>query len=173
MNFSFVIVFTVTVLILLWIMVRGRGMHVHDMRSAEEAIVPVDLEAFRNLVDVQQDRFLCEHLASRDFRRVQRARSTAIAGYLRCLASNTSVMLRLGEAARAIPEPSIAAQGAELATAAVTLRVYCLLALVQAYAAFLFPGTGMSVGSVVDSYDRLTVKLWTIGRAWTPARNAS
>ncbi len=169
------IVFSITglVLLLLWMLVRGRAGHVDDMRAAEQAIVPVDLEAFRNLIDVQQERFLRERLSPGDFRRVQRARYLAIAEYLRCVAANASIMTRLGEAASASHEPSVASQGTELASAAAAVRLYCLLALIQAYVGVLFPGAAVSAGSVVDSYDRLTVKLWSIGRAWTPVSRAS
>lgn len=161
------------VLVLLWVAVRGRSARIRDMRSAQEALVPVDLEAFRNLIDMQQERFLKEHLSGHDFRRVQRARYLAVAEYLWQVANNASVILRLGESARASHEASVEAQGAELTSAAVSVRLYCLVALAQAYAGVLFPGVGVSVGTVADSYDRLTAKLWAIGRSWTPVRSAS
>jgi len=160
------------VLVLLWTIVRGRSARVHDLASAEAAIAPVDIEAFRNLIDPQQDRFLREHLNAGDFRRLQRARYRAVAEYLAHVAANAGVLLRLGEAARASHDPAVEAQGAELAAAAASLRLYSVMALAQAYAGVLFPGFGVSVGSVADSYDRVTVKFWAIGRAWTPLRSA-
>jgi hypothetical protein len=160
------------VLILLWFAVRGRNTQVPRLESAEQALVPVDIEAFRNLIDSQQDRFLRQHLPARDFRRVQRARYRAVTEYLWQVADNASVILRLGESARASHEAGVESQGSELATAAIAVRLYCLLALVQAYSGVLFPGVNVSVGAVADSYDRLTAKVWAISRSWTPARRA-
>lgn len=161
------------VLLLLWVAVRGRSAQVRDLRSAQEAIVPVDLEAFRNLIDPQQDRFLREHLGTRDFRRVQRLRYLAVAEYLRQVARNAGVILRVGESARASHEASVVSLGSDLVSAAIAVRLYCLLALAQAYGGVLFPGVGVSVGTVADSYDRLTAKLWAISRSGTPVRSAS
>ena len=168
-----IILISAFVVFLLWLAVRGRATHVQDVTAAEKAIVPVDLEAFRNLIDPQQERYLREHLSRGDFHRVQRARYLAIAEYLWCVAGNASVIVRLGEAARAAHEPSMETQGAELTAAAVSVRLYSILALAQAYAGILVPGLGISVGSVADSYDRLTAKVWAIGRVWTPVRTAS
>ena len=43
--------------------------------AVHHALAAVDLEAFRNLIDVDQDLYLRRHLARRDYRRVQRARA--------------------------------------------------------------------------------------------------
>ena len=162
----------VGVLLLLWFAVRGRPAEVRSLASAEQSIVPADIEAFRNLIDSQQDRYLRQHLPPRDFRRVQRARYRAVTEYLWHLADNASVILRLGESARASHEAGVESQGSELATAAIAVRLYCLLALAQAYLGILLPGVNVSVGTVADSYDRLTAKVWAIGRSWVPAGRA-
>ena len=163
---------TAAVLVLLWIIVRGRGAQVRDVTSAQKAIVPVDIEAFHNLIDAHQERFLRENLNHRDFRRVQRARYRAIAEYLAQVTANAAVMARLGEAARASHDPAVETQGAELASAAAMLRLYSLLALAQAYAGVLLPGVAVSVGAIADSYDRLTITVGAIGRAWAPSPSA-
>ena len=161
------------VLLLLLLAVRRRRAHMLDLKKAEQAILPIDLEAFRNLIDKRQDQFLEEHLSSRDFRRVQRARYLAVSEYLWHVAANAGVILRLGEAARASRDASVERQGAELASAAVSVRLYCMLALAQAYVGYIFPGMAVSVGAVADSYDHLTSKLWVIGRSWKPLANIS
>jgi hypothetical protein len=161
------------VLLVLLLAVRARRKQWIDPQMAAEAIVPVDLDAFRNLIDKRQDQFLKQHLSGRDFRRVQRARYFAVTEYLWHVAGNAGVILRVGEAARATREAAVEQQGAELASAAVTVRLYCMLALAQAYAGYLFPGVAVSVGAVADSYDHLTSKLWVIGRSWKPLANVS
>jgi hypothetical protein len=171
MNVSIVI--SAVVLLVLLLAVRARRKQLIDPQSAVQAIVPIDLEAFRNLIDKRQDQFLRKNLTGRDFRRVQRARYLAVTEYLWHVASNAGVILRLGEAARAAHEASVEKQGAELASAALSVRLYCMLALAQAYSGFLFPGVAVSVGTVADAYDHLTSRLWVIGRSWKPLANVS
>ena len=160
------------VLVLLWLAVRGRHRDIRDFQSAEHLIVPIDIDAFRNLIDPRQDRFLRERLPARDFRRVQRARYRAVTEYLWRVTRNAGIILRLGQSAHATHETGVESQGSELASAAIAVRLYCVPALAQAYVGILFPGVGVSVGTVADSYDRLTAKVWAIGRSWTPARRA-
>lgn len=157
---------------ILWAIVRGRAAQVTDPLSAGEVLLAVDLEAFRNLIDPLQDSFLRRELSRRDYRRVQRARVLAIAAYLRKVAHNASVMLRLGEAARDSHDPALSVMGAEMASTAISVRLNCLLALAQAYAGVLFPGLSISMGSVADRYDRLVGTLSSLGRSWTPASRA-
>lgn len=167
------IAISATVLLVLLLAVRARRRQAIDPQSAAQAIIPVDLDAFRNLIDKRQDQYLKEQLRRGDFRRVQRARYLAISEYLWHVAANAGVILRVGEAARSSREPSVEKQGAELASAAVAVRMYCMLALAQAYTGYLFPGVAVSVGTVADSYDHLTSKLWVIGRSWKPLANVS
>jgi len=161
------------VLLLLVQAVRGRSAQVKDPHAAGELIIPVDLEAFRNLIDAQQDRFLREHLDGRDYRRVQRARALATAEYLRHVAHNAGIILRVGEFARSSREASVAALGAELVSNAIRLRLFSLVALAQAYLSVVLPGLSLSAGGVADRYDMLTAKLWAVGRSWTPTPGAS
>lgn len=161
------------VLLLLWAAVRGRSTQIDSVEAAQQAITPVDIDAFRNLTDASQDRYLQQQLTRPDFRRVQRARSLATADYLWKLASNASVILRVGEFARGSEQERIVQQGAEMASAAVSLRIFCLLGLAQAYAGYVFPGAAVSVGGIADGYDKLTARLWAIRHSWTPVRSAS
>lgn len=163
----------IVVLLLLWSAVRGRRMQVATPEAAEVAIVPVDLDAFRNLSDASQDTYLREHLSPAEYRRVARARFLAVAEYLWKVAHNSRVMLSLAHSGRLSEQSEVEKQSAEMASAAFSLRVFCLLALAQAYAGYVFPGTAVSVGRVADGYDRLTAKLWAMRHTWTPVRTAS
>jgi len=166
-------IISAAVLLLLWTIVRGRSAHVQTPDAAQVAIIPVDLDAFRNLIDSSQDRYLRSNLARPEFRRVQRARYLAVAEYLHRVARNASIILRVGESARVSHQSEVEKEGAAMASAAVMLRLLCLVALAQAYLGYVFPGMGVSVGSVADGYDRLTAKLWAMRHTWTPVRTAS
>lgn len=164
---------SIAVLLLLWTIVRGRRMQMLSPEAADLAIVPVDIDAFRNLTDVSQASFLREHLSRADYRRVERERYLAIADYLRRVVRNTGVILSLAHSARLSHQTDVEKQSAEMASAAFSLRVFCLLALTQAYAGYVLPGVGLSVGTVADSYDRLTARVWTMRHTWTPVRSVS
>ncbi|MFZ0802262.1 MAG: hypothetical protein WAN70_08850, partial [Terriglobales bacterium] len=61
---------------------KGRGMpQVEDIRS-------VDLRAFRNLTDPEEEEYLRLNLPPADFRRIQRERLRAAVEYIRCAAFN-------------------------------------------------------------------------------------
>lgn len=167
------IILGAAVLVLLWTAVRGLSARVTTPEAAESEIIPVDILAFRNLIDVSQEDYLRQKLSPREFRAVQRTRYLATAEYLRRVAKNASVILRLGQAARATHRSEIEEQGAQMTSAAVALRLFCLIALAQAYAGYAFPGMQVSVGSIADSYDRLTAKVWAMRHVWIPAQNVS
>ena len=63
---------------------------------------PVDIEAFRNLVDPKEDAFLRANLCPRDFRAVQRDRARSAMEYLHNSTRNATYLLRMGEAAARI-----------------------------------------------------------------------
>ena len=73
---------------------------------------PVDIEAFRNLVDPKEDAFLRANLCSRDFRAIQRDRARSAMEYLHNSTRNATYLLRMGEAAAQNPDPRIARRGA-------------------------------------------------------------
>lgn len=172
MYLALIVAAVLMVLLALLLTVRRRHTEVLDVRSAEEAMVAVDVEAFRNLIDPAQDRFLRSNLTRRDYRRVQRARYLAAAEYLRQVAFNAGIILRLGESVSASHEPS-EVKASELVAAAASVRLHCLMALFHAYAGVLFPGVAVSIATVADSYDRLTMQFWAVGRSLTPIRSAS
>ena len=162
-----------TVLLLLLLAIRRRHVEVRDIHSAEVAMVAVDIEAFRNLIDPEQDEFLRSNLNPRDYRRIQRARSLAAADYLRQVAFNAGVILRLGESVRSGHESSVESQGSELVAAAASVRLHCLMALFHAYAGVLLPGVSISIATIADSYDHLTMQFGAVRRSLTPIRSVS
>jgi len=162
------IAISVLALALMWAAIRGRAAQVKDPHAACLSLVEVDLESFRNLIDPAQEIFLRRRLSARDFRRVQRARVLAVAEYLRQVAHNASVILRLGEAARDSHDPSLSAMGADMVSTAISLRLNCMLALGRAYIGYVLPGISLSPAAVADRYDRLAATLRAIGRSWTP-----
>jgi hypothetical protein len=102
-------------------------------------LLPVDLEAFDNLTDPEEEQFLRSNLSPPQFRSVQRSRIRAARAYVAILSKNVGVLVSVGQSARYHPDPQIAASGQDLMQRAISLKMWCLLSLLRMNAAFLFP----------------------------------
>ena len=118
---------------------RGQARPVASGDDLLLALKPVDIEAFRNLTEPTQEEYLRERLPRREFRSLQRARVLAAAEYVRCIAHNAAVLLRVGEGARQSTDTEIARAAQELASVAIQLRINSLLALVILYIRYFAP----------------------------------
>ena len=143
---------------------RGRSTSVNNLSELPGQTRPVDIAAFRNLVDPAEREYLRRGLPAATFRRVQRERMRAALAYVRTAASNAAVLLRLGEAARASEDPLIAGAGQGLVNQALRLRLYALLAESKIYAGILIPGLNISPAGISDSYENLTGLVGRLGR---------
>src|SRR5688500_8471474 len=94
------VVVALAVMLLLWRATRARSVDVSGLDDLEGKTQPVDLAAFRNLTDPEEEAFLRENLDAADLRRVQRARLRAALEYVRRANQNAAVLLKLGELAR-------------------------------------------------------------------------
>src|SRR6202051_3358999 len=82
-------------------------------RSADLAVSirPIDIEAFRNLINPAEDEYLRCRLPANRFRGVRRERLRAMAAYVHAAASNAAVLVRVGETAVGGGAPRIAGVG--------------------------------------------------------------
>jgi hypothetical protein len=117
---------------------------------------PVDIGAFRNLVDPKEDAFLRANLCTRDFRAIQRERARSAMEYLQSSAHNATYLLRMGEAAIQNHDPRIAQAGRQLVDSALQLRGYALLYRAQLYLRLALPGAQFSYGKLADNYQQLS-----------------
>ena len=163
-------VFGLVMLVVLLLAVRGQSVAVCSLLDLEGCAQPVDLEAFRNLTEPQEERYLREHLAPADFRAIQRERSYATLGYVRRVAQNASILLRLGEAARRNTDPEVAHAAGELVESALRLRMYSLLAMVLLQARILLPGVTWSPTRVAADYQGLRDHVAHLSRLQVPAQ---
>jgi hypothetical protein len=143
---------------------RGRGENVTTVAELQGKLRPVDIIAFRNLVDAEEEEFLRENLPSPTFRSVQRERMRAAAEYVQCVAHNASVLLRLGEAARLSADPEIAQAGRELVESALRIRIYALSAGLKLRVSMVMPGLHISPAAFSTSYENLTGVVSRLGR---------
>ncbi len=152
----------------LFLVVRGTTGAKGTLEEVGRATRPVDLAAFRNLVDPAEDEFLRQSLPPAVFRRVQRQRLRAAIVYVGRSAANAAVLLRIGEALRR-EDPASAAMGQEIADAALRLRVYALLVLAILHARVWFPAIGTPVHEVGTRYEELRNQFGRLARTRHPA----
>jgi len=149
-------VVALAILLLLLYVEGGRNSSVNGVEDLAGRTRPVDLDAFRNLVDAGEEDFLRANLSRREFRAVQRERTRAAVEYIRNSAHNAACLLRLGEAASRSGDPRIAEAGRRLIDGAARLRAYALLSSTWLYVRLLFPEGRLSYGQLADKYQHLS-----------------
>lgn len=152
----------------LWLVVRGSSQAKGTLEDVGTVTRPVDLEAFRNLVDPGEDQYLKKNLPAAMFRSVQRERLRAALVYVERSANNATVLLRLGEALGR-EDAASAEMGREIADAALRLRVYALMVLVVLHARVWFPSITTPVHEVSTRYEELRDRFARLARTRRPA----
>ncbi len=132
------------------------------------AIRPIDLEAFRNLIDPAEDEYLRRRLPAAQFRAVRRERLRATAAYVQIVAGNAAVLVRAGEAALASGDPRFTDAARKLVNDALLLRRNATLALIRVYVALAWPAYGCAAAHVADRYENLSGSAMLLGRLQNP-----
>jgi hypothetical protein len=174
MTVTFILV--LAALLALWFLIRlAKGQSWAARREPDTCgeIRPVDVEAFRNLIDPAEAQFLRFNLPPPEFRKVQRERLRAAVEYISCAADNAKVVMRMGEAARHSPEPSVAEAGEKLVNTAIQLRAYAFQATLKLYLRMVFPEAQFAPVGLAENYERMTGLMLLLGRMETVHRNVS
>ncbi len=150
-------------------MARGHRARVRDLSELEGLTQPVDVAAFRNLVDPAEEEYLRGQLARKSFRVVQRQRLRAALDYVGRTKHNGAILLRLGESLRGDSNPEIAAAGRELVEKAMRLRMTALVATGILYARIVMPEAPLSIGHVTVIYESVTDGVLRLRRIQSPA----
>ena len=134
---------------------------------------PVDVAAFRNLIDEREEEFLRQRLPAREFRSVHRERMLAAAEYVWCAAQNAAILIRLGEAAKQEPDPAVVAAADKLLENALRLRLYAFQVVPRLYFGVLFPSARLAPPSFADTYDTMTRQVLMLGCLQYPTHGMS
>ncbi len=154
----------VLALVVFVITARRRASAVSDLSELRGRTRPVDIVAFRNLVDPAEKEYLRERLGPRQFRTIQRERLRAALEYTKRVSENAVILSQIGDAARTSADPQVAQAGEQLVNTALRVRIYSLEALARLYAGILVPSVPLSHPRVSDSYERLTSTMVQLGR---------
>ena len=161
-------------LALIFFLVRIRGFRLTPIESSKltDRLLDVDLDAFGNLVDPDEEQYLREHLPPTEFRSIQRQRLRAALDYIGGVSHNASILLHFGQAARLSPDPRVSEAAHQLVDDAVRLRLYALVAAAKLCARIAFPGTVLGPVGIVDSYQSLSHRATLLGRLQNPTKAA-
>ncbi len=168
---SFLVIGIVAALILALYIARRRVLSAQTYDELNRQLVPVDIAAFRNLVDVNESRYLREKLAPDAFRRIQRRRAIAALAYVKAIAHNAALLTALAEPARSSPNPEIASTAQAVAEQALQLRIRSLLLIVRLWAGIAIPGLTIAGSSILDRYQDVSsglVNFLRLSRPGTP-----
>ena len=133
------------------------------------AIRPIDIEAFRNLINPAEDEYLRRRLPPAQFRLVRRERLRAMAVYAQAAGRNAAVLVRVGEAALASGDPRVAEAAHQLVSDALLLRRNTTVALARIYLALAWPNSRFAAVRVVDRYEQVSGTAMLLGRLQNPA----
>lgn len=163
----FLVVFAVITLFVILRVSVSRSLLHHSTSSP--GIEPIDIEAFRNLVNPTENEYLHRRLPSAEFRRVQRERLRAAAAYIRVAGRNATVLVAVGQAAMAATDERTAEAARQLVDSALLLRRNTTFALLRINLAIAWPSLDSSAAPVLSGYERLNGCAMLLGRLQNPA----
>ena len=117
---------------------RGGGSPAFD--DARAMLNSLDIQAFRNLVNPEEEDFLRSSLPADQFRTIRRERAWAALAYVRTLSQIALEFSRFGHAMRNSSDPRLAELGRQIVNSAVSLRLRALEASARLFVAVAFPG---------------------------------
>ncbi len=154
------VLISLTLLVVFAYLAARRTRHLPDLDGTVTAIRSLDIEAFRNLVDPEEEEFLRARLPAQEFRRIKRERARTALAYVKELSQASLQFARFGGAAQRSPDPAVAAWGKQIANSAIYLRLRALDASGQLILAATFPGLHpRPLRSLLEQYDRATCLL--------------
>ena len=146
----------------------SRSLQISSGSGLAGQIQPVDIEAFRNLVDPAEDEYLRRRLTAADFRVVRRERLRAAAAYVQVAGRNAAVLVRMGQAAMTGDAQTTEA-ARRLVDSALLLRRNAAFALLRIYIALVWPNSGFAAVPILRGYERLNGAAMLLGRLQNPA----
>jgi hypothetical protein len=162
------VIASVLALVFILSITLSRSLQVSPGTALALQIRPIDVEAFRNLVDSAEDEYLRQRLPAAEFRLVRRQRLRAMAAYVQVAGRNAAVLVRIGQAAMA-GNAQTADAARRLVDNALLLRRNAAFALVRIYVALAWPNSGLAALPVLQGYEKLNGAAMLLGRLQNPA----
>jgi hypothetical protein len=152
-------------------MIRGSQSATVNLEELRAQLQPMDVGAFRNLIDSSQRQYLCDRLPASEFRRIHRERMLAATDYVWCAVRNAGILIRLGEAAKNVSDPSLAEAALTLQESAFRLRLQALQAVPRLYLSMAMPDWDLAPDGLAERCDRLTRQATILGCLQAPSHS--
>jgi len=149
--------------------VRGSAQQMSGATDLEGRTKAVDVLAFRNLMDMDQDEFLRKSLAAREYRRLKRTRNRVAVSYVKTVYENSATLIRLGEVLQ--KQPATAEEGTRILDLAIKNRVSAALLLVKLRFGRFYPGV-LTTEALARDYSHLKENVSGILRRATPLKSS-
>ena len=156
-------------LFLIFRVALSRSLQVSAKVSLAGQIQPIDVVAFRNLVDPAEDAYLRRRLPAAEFRMVRRERLRAMAVYVQTANRNAAILTRLGQIALTASDAHTVQAAQRLVENASRLRLNATFALFRIYVARAWPDSSLAAAPVLESYEQLNGSAMLLGRLQNPA----
>ncbi|HMC31382.1 MAG TPA: hypothetical protein VKL99_11155 [Candidatus Angelobacter sp.] len=144
-----VIALALCAVVLFYLAVRSRR------KQAGLVIRPVDLKAFRTLMDRDDELFLRGKLPRGKFFRIKRQRIRVTLRYVSRIGANASAVMRMSEASRLSPMPEVATAAAQVMELATQIRLQCILAITKLALEYAIPSLQFTPAMLVPKYQTL------------------
>lgn len=137
--------------------------------KAGTALQPIDVEAFRNLVDPTEDEYLRRRLLPTEFRAVRRQRLRAVAAYVRAAGTNAAILVHIGQNALASADAQTVEAARQLVNDALLLRRNATLVLMKIYLLQAWPNSGLLATPILHGYEHMSGSAMLLGRLQHPS----
>jgi hypothetical protein len=145
-----------------------------SLDKARSLMDSLDLAAFRNLVDPEEEAFLQSRLPAAQFRKIKRERTWAALAYVRDLSHIALEFSRFAHAAQTSSDPQLAELGRQIAYGALSLRLLALQATGRLFVTATFPALPpRRPDSLLEQYNRSTGLVIRYGMMEHAQRRAS
>lgn len=167
---SIAIILVVAALVCLLVIVGMAVVRKPQLSAASSGqIQPLDIDAFRNLIDPREHEYLRSRLSPREFRRVQRKRLRAATAYIRVAEQNAAFLVKIGQMALASPEPDKAKAARQLIDEALLLRRNATIAILRIQIAAVWPSGQFQGGAILERYRSVDRSAMLLARLQNPS----
>ena len=133
-------------------------------KQARQNIRPLDMKAFRTLTDRSDELFLRRRLAHSEFSRLKRRRIRVTALYVKRMANNAAIVMRMAEMARTSANPDVARVAAQVSETASQIRLQCILAFAKLSLEFAVPSLQLNPATLEPNYQALRENITRLGQ---------
>lgn len=148
----FITILAVLLTSVLFVAARTQNQPIASIDDLRARLTPIDLPALMNLIDADEERYLRENLALRDFNFIRRKRLAATWEYLSRLSANAKLLVQAGQIIQHTSQGEQELEARALVADSVRLRNMVLVAKLSTAMKFVFPGTTSPIATVLARY---------------------